>query len=291
MQGMEIELDRSILELLGDPLAHLLRNSVDHGIETQAERIAAGKPAAGRVCISVARYKDQVEIRIEDDGKGIDPAKIAAAAVTKGFITAEQAARLSAEEQLMLICHPGFSTAATVTDISGRGVGMDVVRTTIQSLKGTMTIFSEPGKGSCFQLRLPLTLAIINVLLVKAGGLTLAVPLTAVSRTMELRSEEIATIDDKDVFFHGEETVPLLPLGRLLGLGSDEAHQTETLPLLITEVNDRKTALQVDRILGTQEVFVKPLGRPLAAMPGFSGATILGGGEIVFILDIINRVL
>jgi two-component system, chemotaxis family, sensor kinase CheA len=290
LTGVEIELDRSILELLGDPLSHILRNSLDHGIETPAERAAAGKVLPGRVSIAVSRDKDQVEIRIEDDGRGIDPGRIASAAVTKGFISKEKASSLSIEEKLLLICHPGFSTAATVTDISGRGVGMDVVRTTIQSLSGSMSIESEPGKGSTFVLRLPLTVAIINVLLVSAGKMTLAVPLTAVGRTMELKSEDIAVVDNEEVFFLDGVMVPVVSLSRLLNIDSGP-QKRESSPLFITEIKGRRLGVQVDRMLGNQEVFVKPLLRPLSAFEMLSGATVLGDGEVVFIVDILNKVL
>jgi two-component system chemotaxis sensor kinase CheA len=289
LSGVEIELDRSILELLGDPLSHILRNSLDHGIETPVERAAAGKVLPGRVSIAVSRDKDQVVIRIEDDGRGIDPDWITSAAVTKGFISKEKASSLSAEEKLLLICHPGFSTAAKVTDISGRGVGMDVVRTTIQSLSGSMSIESEPGKGSTFVLRLPLTVAIINVLLVSAGKMTLAVPLTAVGRTMELKSEDIAVVDNEEVFFLDGVMVPVVSLSRLLNIDSGP-QKRETSPLFITEIKGRRLGVQVDRMLGNQEVFVKPLLRPLSAFEMLSGATVLGDGEVVFIVDILNKV-
>lgn len=290
MKGVEIELDRSILERLGDPLAHLLRNCVDHGIEPPAERSATGKSAAGRVAITVSRVKDQVEIRIEDDGRGIDPDLVAAAAVQKGFISGENVINLQDNEKLMLICHAGFSTATSVTEISGRGVGMDVVKTTIQALGGTISISSVPGQGSCFLLRLPLTIAIINVLLVKAGRLTLAIPLTAVTKTLELKREEIAVIDNQEVFFLEEETVPLFHLSSLLNM-QPESCSGETVPLFVAEQKGRKVALQVDKMIGHQEVFVKPLERPLAVFEGLCGATILGDGEVVFILDILNRLL
>ncbi len=290
MKGVEIELDRSILELLGDPLAHLLRNCIDHGIETPAERLSANKAASGMVAVSVSRVKDQVEIRVEDDGRGIEPEQIAAVAVRKGFISRDKAAGLQADEKLMLICHAGFSTADKVTEISGRGVGMDVVRTTIQSLGGTISISSVPGKGSCFLLRLPLTIAIINVLLVKVGRFTLAIPLTAVTRTLDLKREEVAFIEDQEIFFLDNEAVPLFHLGRLLNVLPD-AGKAETVPLFLTELKGRKVALQIDKLLGNQEIFVKPLARPLSAIEGLCGATVLGDGEIVFILDIMNRLL
>jgi two-component system chemotaxis sensor kinase CheA len=238
----------------------------------------------------VSRVKDQVEIRVEDDGRGIDPEQIAAAAVQKGFISREKAAGLQTDEKLMLVCHAGFSTADRVTEISGRGVGMDVVKTIIQSLGGTLAISSVPGKGSCFLLRLPLTIAIINVLLVKVGNITLAIPLTAVNRTLDLKLEEVAVIDNQEVFFLNDETVPLFHLGSLLSIPT-ETRSRETAPLFITEIKGRRVALLVDRLLGNQQIFVKPLDRPLAVIEGLCGATVLGDGEVVFILDIVNRLL
>jgi two-component system chemotaxis sensor kinase CheA len=290
MQGVEIELDRSILELLGDPLAHLLRNCVDHGIETPAERTAAGKPAAGRVVVAVTRDKDQVEIRLEDDGRGMEAEQVAAAAVHKGFISREKAAGLSTTEKLLLICHAGFSTAERVTELSGRGVGMDVVKTTIQSLGGTLSISSVPEKSSCFLLRLPLTIAIINVLLVKVGRFTLAIPLTAVNRTLDLKRDDIAVIDNQEVLFIESEMVPLFHLGRCLNMQTAES-TAERVPLFITEHKGRRVALEVDKLLGNQDVFVKPLSRPLAVIEGIYGITVLGDGEVVFIMDILNRLL
>lgn len=288
IKGAEVELDRSILELLGDPLAHLLRNCVDHGIELPQERRAAGKDASGRIELAVSRLQDQVEIRIMDDGRGIDPELIARAAVRKGIVTADRAAALKPEEKLLLICQPGFSTAARVTEVSGRGVGMDVVKSVVQSMGGTLAISSAPGNGSRFLLRLPSTIAIINVLLVQVGAFTLAIPLTAVIRTYDLKREEIVFLDGREVFFHDEETVPLEYLGHYLHLGSG-TDTGETVPLFMVEVKGRKLALRVDKLLGNQEVFVKPLRRPLSAMKGLCGATVLGSGEIVFILDILNR--
>jgi two-component system chemotaxis sensor kinase CheA len=288
IQGAEIELDRSIIDLIGDPLSHILRNAVDHGIETPPTRAAAGKPPAGRIRIVVSREKDQVGIRIEDDGCGMDPEKIAAAAVAKGFLAREKLAGLSQEEKLLLICQPGFSTAEKVTTVSGRGVGMDVVRDAIQSMGGAFALESEHGAGSSFLLRLPLTLAIINVLLVKVGAFTMAIPLTAVERTMELHSSDIAIGAAERSLTLDEETLPLVPLQRLYNLKSGGG-QIGPVQLFITVVKGEKIAVQVDQILGHQEVFVKALPRPLAALKGINGATVLGNGEIVFILDILNK--
>jgi two-component system chemotaxis sensor kinase CheA len=288
VKGAEIELDRSIIDLIGDPLAHILRNSVDHGIETPQQRIEKGKKPSGRISISVTREKDQVEIRIEDDGRGMNPEMIAAAAAAKGFIPKEKAASLSDEEKLLLICQPGFSTAAKVTDLSGRGVGMDVVKTAIQGMGGSLSIFTETGTGSTFLLRLPLTIAIIHVLLVKAGRLTLAIPLTAVERTMELKRDELATVDDQKIFFLNEEALPIIHVGEILNISSIK-QKNENVQFFITEIKGQKIALEVDQLLGNQEIFVKPLPRPLAALKAINGATVLGNGEVVFILDMLTR--
>lgn len=288
IQGAEIELDRSILDHIGDPLSHLLRNAVDHGIETPGEREAQRKAPAGRIRIVISREKDQIEIRLEDDGRGMDPEKIAAAVVAKGFLGKDKLAELSREEKLMLICWPGFSTADKVTEISGRGVGMDAVSVAIQKLGGSLTIQSESGAGSSFLLRLPLTIAIVNVLLVKTGGFTLAIPLTAVERTMELRCSQLATIDGERRFVLNEETLPVVPLGQIFNIKSEDL-QLDTVQVFITMVKGRKVALQVDQLVGNQEVFVKTLPRPLAAIKGINGATILGSGEVVFILDMLSK--
>ncbi|NVO00400.1 MAG: chemotaxis protein CheA [Geobacteraceae bacterium] len=288
IKGGEIELDRSILDLIGDPLSHLLRNSVDHGIETTDERVASGKNATGRVGISVSREKDQVELRIDDDGRGMTPQKIFEAAIAKGFISRERSSDLTDDEKLLLICHPGFSTSETVTDISGRGVGMDVVKTAIQSMGGTLAIISEAGAGSSFRLRIPLTVAIINVLLVKEGKLTLAIPLTVVERTLALKQDDIATVNDREFLFLADETLPIVKLANIMNLKISTA-ANETVQFFISELKGERTAVQVDGLLGNQEVFVKPLSRPLSSLHGINGATVLGSGEVVFIIDILNK--
>lgn len=287
MTGVEMELDRSILELIGDPLAHMLRNCVDHGIEPPETRSAAGKPAAGTIFLSVSRVKDRMEITLVDDGKGMDPEAICAVAVSRGVIQAEKVAALSPREKLMLICQPGFSTAEWVTEVSGRGVGMDVVKSTIHSLGGALSITSSVGAGSNFVLTLPLTVAIVNVLLVSVGRFTLAVPITVVNRTLELRLEELANMEGRDFFFLGEETVPLISLRHCLQV-QDDSEPGDIVHVLITEIEGSRTGFCVDRILGQKEIFVKPLAFPLSLFPGLAGATILGDGEIVFVLDILS---
>jgi two-component system chemotaxis sensor kinase CheA len=285
LEGREIGLDRGILEQLTDPLNHLLRNAVDHGMEVSAERVAAGKAAKGVVKLSVYRDRDRVLITVSDDGRGMDPLLMIEAALRKGVITEEEAALLSPRQALMLACIPGFSTAKQVTDISGRGVGMDAVNAAIQKLGGTIAIESEPGVGSRFILRLPMSIAIIHVLLVQCGAIKTAVPVTAVHRTVELRREQVVTVGKRQVFHLGDEAIPLLSLNRVLGMPLGR-FPDGIVPLFVTETKGRRVGIVVDRLLGQHELFVKPLGRPLSKLHGVAGGATLGDGEIVTILDL-----
>ena len=285
IEGEKIELDRGILEELADPLIHIIRNAVDHGLETANERLACGKPAKGLIRLSARREKDQVIIVVEDDGKGMDPAKLTASAIDKGFIKPEKGNALSIREALLLICIPGFSTALEVTDVSGRGVGMDSVSSTIKSLSGDLVIESEPGRGSRIILKLPLTITIINVLLARVTPFSVAIPVTNILHTVELKRDMIATLEKKKVFFLGDEAIPLLSLNHIFAVPHAPA-SSEFVSLFIAEVKGRRVGFVVDRFLGQQEVFVKPLGRPLAKMKGLAGGAILGDGEVVYILDV-----
>jgi len=287
VEGEDIELDRGILEELADPLIHIIRNAIDHGLESGEERLASGKPAEGLVRLSVSREKDRIVICVEDDGKGMDPAKLLASAMEKGFIDPGKAAELTTREALLLVCIPGFSTARVVSDVSGRGVGMDAVNSTIQSLAGSLAIESEPGRGSRIILKLPLTITIINVLLAKVSPFSVAIPVTNILHTMELRRSLIAKSENQQVFNMGEETIPIMSLSRIFSPHAARP-ESEYVSLLITEVKGRKVGLAVDSFLGQQEVFVKPLERPLAKVRGFAGGAILGDGEIVFVLDVAN---
>jgi two-component system, chemotaxis family, sensor kinase CheA len=287
VEGEDIELDRGILEELADPLIHIIRNAIDHGLESGEERLASGKPAEGLVRLSVSREKDRIVICVEDDGRGMDPAKLLASAMEKGFIDPGKAAGLTNREALLLVCIPGFSTAREVSDVSGRGVGMDAVNSTIQSLSGSLAIESEPGRGSRMILKLPLTITIINVLLAKVSPFSVAIPVTNILHTMELRRSLIAKSENQQVFNMGEETVPIMNLSRIFPANTARP-ESEYVSLLITEIKGRKVGLAVDSFLGQQEVFVKPLGRPLARVRGFAGGAILGDGEIVFVLDVAN---
>lgn len=284
IEGKDIELDRGILEEITEPLVHVLRNAVDHGMETPPERLSAGKPSGGTITITVARDKDHVDIVVSDNGRGIDPAKIIRKAVDKGIITSEQAQRLTRASALMLVCSPGFSTAEEVSDISGRGVGMDAVRTAAHALGGTLAIESEIGRGSRFALRLPITVSIIHALLVECGSLTVAFPVNAVARTIELTRSDIFEDNGRKVFELNGRHVPIKSLNRLLGQGITPG-VGPIVPAVVTEAGGSPVGLVTDRFLGQQEIFVKPLGAPLGRMKGLTGGAITGDGRIVFVVD------
>jgi two-component system chemotaxis sensor kinase CheA len=284
IQGDGIELDRGVLEQIIEPLVHLLRNSVDHGLETPAERVACGKTPVGSLCLTVTRLTDQVLLEVADDGRGMHPAKICAKAIAQGILNEEQASTLSAEELLLLVCTPGFSTAATITEVSGRGVGMDVVQSTIKTIGGTLSIDSTPGHGSTISLRLPLSVAIIHALLVSCGELLLAVPVSAISSTCEVPLDKIIQRGRHQFF---EKDGHEIPLRNLTVFFRQNATRPEhgVVPILLTESNKQPVGLLVDRLLGQQELFTRPLSHPLADLRGLSGSCLLGNGQILFVVD------
>ena len=283
-EGEETELDKSVVEAIGDPLVHLIRNSVDHGIEDAETRKAAGKNPIGKVYLRAYHRGNSVAIEIEDDGKGIDPKKMREVAVKKGIATQEEVNALDDREAVELIFAPGFSGAEKVTDISGRGVGMDVVRTNIKNLKGTVNIATEVGKGSTFTLMLPLTLAIIDALMVNVDGATYAIPLDAVSETTKIESERLTDVKGRKAVTLRGEVLGIVSLAELLGLKSNMDEQ-EVLSVVIIQDNDRHLGLVVDRLLERQEVVIKPLGAYLGDVKGISGATIMGDGSVILIMD------
>ncbi len=285
IEGEDTELDKSLVELVGDPLLHLIRNAVDHGQETPEERIAAGKPEVGKVWLRAFHEGNSVMIEVEDDGRGIDPEKIKKKAIEKGLITPEDAEKMDDREAIELIFAPGFSTAEKVTDVSGRGVGMDVVRNNIKSLNGNVFVQSEVGKGTKFTLSLPLTLAIIEALLVEAGNNTYAIPLDAVSETTKIDSSKIYEVNRRKTTTLRGEVVGLVELGDVLGVTNGSGEDRDILPLVIISVNDRKLGLIVDRLLHRQEIVIKSMGEYLGDIHGFAGATILGDGRVILILD------
>ena len=284
IEGKEIELDRGILEDITEPLVHILRNAVDHGMETPDERVAAGKPYNGVISLTVTRDKDHVEIIVADDGRGMDPARLARKAVEKGLLTSAQANNLPRQAALMLVCTPGFSTASEVSEVSGRGVGMDVVRTAVHLLGGTLSIESETGRGSRFILRLPITVSIIHTLMVACGALKIAFPVNTVARTIELSRGDIVEEAGRKVFKLDGRHVPLKSLNRLLKQPLPQGGGP-LVPVVVSEAGGSMTGLVTDCFLGQEEIFVKPLGSPLSRMKCLTGGTITGDGQVVFVVD------
>lgn len=285
ISGAEIELDRGILEAVAEPLVHLLRNAVDHGLEPPAERSGAGKQGRGLISLRIARDRDRLSITVGDDGRGMDPARLLARARELGMITPEQATALTPDEILMLICAPGFSTAETLTDLSGRGVGMDAVRNVVRGLGGSISIRSALGQGSWFRLDVPLTVSIIQALLVRCGPLTLALPVSAVEQSLELLRHEIEERDGRRFCPARAGRGPLVDLHRFTGHPPPVVPAPYT-PVVVCTINGRPTGLAVDGICGQREIFVRPLGRPLSQLKHISGGATLGDGSVVFIVDV-----
>ncbi|WP_338666605.1 chemotaxis protein CheA [Pseudodesulfovibrio methanolicus] len=286
MEGEETEFDKSVVEEIGDPLVHLVRNAVDHGLEDEETRIAAGKKPKGHVWLRAYHKGNSVAIEVEDDGRGMDPEKLKAVAVRKGLITQDEANAMDDREALDLIFAPGFSSAEKVTDISGRGVGMDVVKTNIKNLKGSVNTQSEVGKGSKLTLTLPLTLAIIDALMVQVGGDTFAIPLDAVSETTKIEVEKLSDVNNRKAVTLRGEVLGIVELAELLDM-PQSMDEREVLPMVVIQDNDRRLGLVVDRLLERQEIVIKPLGQYLNNfnLKGLSGATIMGDGSVVLILD------
>ena len=282
--GAEIELDRAILEELADPLLHLLRNCIDHGLESPEDRAAAKKGVRGRVLVAVKRARDRVIIELEDDGRGMDPAKLKNAAVSRGLLSPEAAARLTDREAFMLSCLPGVSTAKDITDISGRGVGMDAVKRVVENVGGTLEIDSERGRGTRFTLRLPLTVAVVHLLLVEVGEEVFGLPIAKVVGATEADGESLSRSRETALLPHGNSLLPVHSLDTLVGVPAPRKFGTQ--PFVVMDGDSGRVALAVDRLLGQEEVVLKPLSRPLDLLPGLSGVTILGSGRPVFILDV-----
>ena len=286
LEGREIELDRTILEEISDPLVHLLRNAVGHGMEPPEKREKAGKPRVGAIRLAARRERDQVIIEVSDDGRGMDPKRIAETAMMRGLVTLEDVEKMNEQEVLMLICHPRFSMAEEVTRVSGRGVGMDVVRKAVESLHGSLEILSTPGMGSTFRLRLPLTLAIVEALLVKVGPETYAIPASCIERAVAVEPHHIKPIQRHEVVML-DEALPLLRLDEVLQVpgGGDDSRY-----VVVVERDHQRVGLLVDALSGQEEIVIKSLPGFLGKIKGLAGATILGGGKVVLILDVPNLV-
>ncbi|MCX5866223.1 MAG: ATP-binding protein [Proteobacteria bacterium] len=272
-RGEDVELDRSLVEAIQDPLFHIIRNAVDHGIETAEDRTARGKSPTGRLQLSAERRRDWAIIRIEDDGKGMDPVRLKERAVEKGFLTAEKAAVLSDAEALFLITYPGFSTAEKVTGVSGRGVGMDLVYQTVKRLGGSLNIGSIPGKGSRFEIKLPVSAAILKLLTVKLENEICAIPVNRITKAVQFEG----AIEPDDSW------IPVFPLAKVLGWSEGE---NGFRAALVTEGRNEKTiALGINQIGNFMEAVVRPLGPPLNRLPGVIGVIILASGQPAFVID------
>jgi two-component system chemotaxis sensor kinase CheA len=282
MEGEEIELDRSILDEIGDPLLHLIRNAADHGIESPDQRVAAGKPAEGRILLSATRERNTVALRVSDDGRGIDRDRILAKAKQEGIAT-DEVDTLTDDLLVRVLARPGFSTAQAVSGVSGRGVGVDVVMTRVRALGGTLEVRTELGRGSTFLIRVPLTLAIVRALLAEAGGERYAVPLAYVAETVEFDRRAVTAVRDREALLVRDQVIPTVHLRDLIDSGA--ASHLAKQPTVILEIGERRTALVVDALLGQHDIVVEPFDAPRGLPPFVGGATILADGKPALILD------
>ncbi|HIF91732.1 MAG: chemotaxis protein CheW [Myxococcales bacterium] len=283
--GAELELDRSILDRLSEPLIHLVRNAVDHGLETPAERLAAGKPEVGKIRIEAKRQKDLIVIDVKDDGGGIDLSSVAARAVDAGLIHPDLISDLPAEEVVAFIFHPGLSTAQAVSDVSGRGVGMDAVKATIESLGGGVELRTEEGRGTTTTFFVPIAAAVQRVLLVRIAGERVALPIAKVERILEVPADAIEEAAGDSFALVDDVPIPVFRLSRLLRIEADESSKG-LVPLVISEVRGEQVALLVDHFEGQQEIYVKPVPDLLAKVRILSGLTVLEDGSPVFLIDL-----
>ncbi len=294
IRGEDTELDKTVVEEIADPLVHLVRNALDHGIETPDVRESKGKPRKGTVVLEARQEGDHIIVQVSDDGAGIDPHKIAKTAVHKGLVPADRARSMSRREILDLIFLPGFSTAEKVSDVSGRGVGMDVVRTNLEKLNGVIDLESETGRGSTVTLRLPLTLAILPALLVKVSQETYAVPLRSVLEAVRVRASELHMVEGSEILRLRDRVLPVQRLRSVFGVGEQESRlddgatakpQDDALCVVVIAVGEKRYGLVVDELLGQEETVIKPLSSYLKKVPGLSGATIGGDGHVRLIID------
>ncbi|MCL6478370.1 MAG: chemotaxis protein CheA [Peptococcaceae bacterium] len=283
VEGKETELDRNVIEVIGDPLIHLIRNAIDHGIEPPEERERLGKPRKGRVVLKASYVESHIVITLTDDGRGMDAEKIKRAAVQKGLIRPDAASRMSDREAFELIFAPGFSTSDEVSDVSGRGVGMDIVRNQIEQINGTVEYGSQPGRGTMFVIKLPLTLVIIRALMVAMGDQFYAFPLANVMETLAIKDSDIKLIGSGEVIVVRGSVLPLVRLANLFQIESEAADGR--IYVVVLGSGNKRVGLVVDRLIGEQEIVIKSLGDYLGQMTGLSGATILGDGRVALIID------
>lgn len=283
--GADTELDRTVIDEIGDPLVHLLRNAVDHGIESISDRIAVGKPEQGTIQLRAFHSGNHVFIEIEEDGKGIYRDRVLKTALKNGLVTAEQAAKLTDHEVYNLLFASGFSTAEKISDISGRGVGLDVVKTKIQMLGGHVQVDSKPGFGSKFSVQLPLTLSIISAMLVRLGSEKYAIPLSSIVETSAIQKSQIRNIQGSKMIDYRKTVIPLLSLSTLFQVPDFNEDLEEETEIVVVRKGDKQVALMVDEFIGQQEIVLKTLGKYLTGIFAISGATILGDGQVALIID------
>jgi len=286
IQGGETELDRIMAEQLGDPLIHLIRNSMDHGIELPDKREVVGKKRVGTIRVEARTEGDHVIVSISDDGAGIDPERIARKALEKGVVSAEQLRSMERREILELIFLPGFSTREAASDISGRGVGMDVVNTNLKKINGSVELDSTPGVGTCVTLKLPLTMVIFPVLFVQVARETYGLPMRSVVETLRVTGDQIHVVEGRDVLHSSGRTLPLLRLHRILSVPGDEPQDGASSKAVVASLGSRRIALLVDRLVGEEATVIKPLSSFFGRCPGVAGATISGDGTVRLLLDV-----
>ena len=287
VEGKETELDRSVIEEIGDPLLHLIRNAVDHGVETPDERLAAGKPATSQLRLSAHHADSFIVLSLEDDGRGINVDAVKGKAVERGVISQEQADRMSEQEAVQLIFSPGLSTAEKLSDVSGRGVGMDVVRANVEKINGSVEVETRRGQGTTFTIRLPLTLAIVQALLVRVAGGIYALPIHAVTETLRIEPEQIHRVNHREAIMLRDQVLPLVSLRNVFGLGQTDTGSNDQSRLVVAvHTTSRQVGLIVDGLVGEQEIVIKPLGQLVGDVAGVSGAAILGDGSVALIVDV-----
>lgn len=284
IEGEATELDRAVIELIGDPLVHLLRNAVDHGLEPTQLRTAMGKAARGTVRLSAAHEEGNVVITVQDDGRGIDPAHVRQAAVQRGLLSEDAAAKLDTHEATALIFEPNFSTADQVTEVSGRGVGLDVVRTNVKRLGGAVTVDSAIGQGATFRLSLPLTLAILQTMLVNVGAEVYAIPLTGIIESLYLDDWKVSRVRGKSVIYWRGQALPLLPLQDFFAQGEGAVEGKPAV--VVVAWGKQRVGLRVDGLIGKEEIVIKSMSPLVGNVPGISGCTILGDGRVALIVDV-----
>lgn len=284
MYGEETEVDRTVIDEIGDPLIHIIRNSIDHGIETPEERVKLNKPKEGNVFLKAYPDGNNVVIEVVDDGRGIDAAKVRKKAVEKDLISLEESETLSEDDIISLLFQPGFSTSDEVSDVSGRGVGLDVVKSKIESINGSIEIETQQNIGTKFIIRIPLTLAIIQALLIKLKEEIYAIPLSSITEIISLPKDNIRNVQGQDIILYRGKTIPLIRLHQVMGLDFDDSG--DEYLVVVVRKGEKQAALLVEDLIGQQEIVIKPLGKYLSNIRYLSGATILGNGNVSLILDI-----